>query len=697
MRPTRPTQQPNVDYPQIGPTYPSNNAPFPDAQRGLPMTTAPWPDAVDNVQQSVPQAGTGSSRPAPAGEHTKHRRTRSGCYTCRHRRVKCDEARPVCERCVKGSRECTYPEPRPKTRTRSSKSDAAQTATTVAEDSSSEEETAESLKKTGSAEGYKSGGKGKKPEVGSRKQARGKGTAFRKQDAHSRRQPIPSIEQIKEEFEVRESAETDGSSPLSASQAGSRHSRQLDNLTSESSMSPEKVSFSHLPQHQRFYLEYLREHITYHHYFFRNNANYFLHNILIEHALSYEPLLHAVVGFAAFHATLGKSDGRIQDFLGFYNKAVSLLRKSLAGGQRHTVTMLLTILQLATFEEYLGDWVNLIGHQKAAFSMLTEFYSADSIMENELGRKILAWYARFDLFAGFMSGYETVLGREWLGANERHHTEQAQRYPEDIHLQIEAGIASHRLIALDMALLFGKLKTGNIALPDFQRENDVLEARIKHWKQGLEPLLTDDRFLVTSFEGAPKRDPDDIVDPYRPGSFLGGPLFQMNLVLIDWLGTSIMHVYQTALILRRPPPPGLPDMALEVCRLFETVQYWPGSHAGSILSAQAGIGIAALFLPKDERHTMWCRRKLATIESQGYTYPPTLRAKMAGLWGIPEIVHWWLPNDEGYRPIVRSIRSFAEDRNPKTGSQTTEDLRAMKGLFDNLDINDSKDTRRTQA
>lgn len=233
----------------------------------------------------------------------------------------------------------------------------------MAEDSSSEEETAESLKKTGSAEGYKSGGKGKKPEVGSRKQARGKGTAFRKQDAHSRRQPIPSIEQIKEEFEVRESAETDGSSPLSASQAGSRHSRQLDNLTSESSMSPEKVSFSHLPQHQRFYLEYLREHITYHHYFFRNNANYFLHNILIEHALSYEPLLHAVVGFAAFHATLGKSDGRIQDFLGFYNKAVSLLRKSLAGGQRHTVTMLLTILQLATFEVFPSNLFVVVGWQ----------------------------------------------------------------------------------------------------------------------------------------------------------------------------------------------------------------------------------------------------------------------------------------------------------------------------------------------
>jgi hypothetical protein len=28
----------------------------------------------------------------------KHRRTRSGCYTCRARRVKCDEKKPVCDR-----------------------------------------------------------------------------------------------------------------------------------------------------------------------------------------------------------------------------------------------------------------------------------------------------------------------------------------------------------------------------------------------------------------------------------------------------------------------------------------------------------------------------------------------------------------------------------------------------------------------
>lgn len=252
--------------------------------------------------------------------------------------------------CVKGSRECTYPEPRPKTRPRSSKADAAQPATTIAEESSREEETAKNPRKAGSTEVLKDGGKGKKPDIGSRKKARGKGAACRKQDVQGHKQPIPSIEQTRQDLGIRESPETDGSGPLSASQAGSRNGRHLDILTSESSMSPGTNSLSHLPQHERMYLEYLREHITYHHYFFRNDANDFIHNILIEHALSYEPLLNAVVGFAAFHATLAKKEGKIQDFLGYYNKAVSLLLKSLIGGQRHTEAMLLTILQLATFE-----------------------------------------------------------------------------------------------------------------------------------------------------------------------------------------------------------------------------------------------------------------------------------------------------------------------------------------------------------
>ncbi|KAL9603445.1 MAG: hypothetical protein Q9219_001132 [cf. Caloplaca sp. 3 TL-2023] len=652
-QPNQPNQPPNNDFPQVNPIYSSNNPTFPNAQIGMPLNAAPWPAMTDTVQQGVPQTAGRPSRAGSGGEHTKHRRTRSGCYTCRQRRVKSSQA---------------------------------QTTATIDEESNSEEDIEGIEDKSPKTTSPKIAGKASKPESGPRRESRGKGATSWKQDIQSHKEPIPSIEQDRLDPDVGNSPGTDGSSPQSASQADSRSPHNLGNMTSESSMSPEKVSFSHLPQHQRYYLEYLRDHITYHHYFFRSDTNYFIHNILVEHALSYEPLLYAVVGFAAFHATLKKSDGKIQDFLGYYNRSLP---------SRYGQNAICPTVRFEAYplQEYLGDWVNLLGHHKAAYSMLTELHTAESIMESEVRRKILAWYSRFDLFLGFMSGYQTVLGREWFAANHDYHVRLAQQRPGDIHAQIEAGVAGHRILAMDMALLFAKLARGVLSFPEFSSQNVLLAQRIQEWKNSLEPLLSDDRFVVKSFEDVSRRDENDIVDPYRPGGLYQGPLWGMNFLMLDWLGTNVLHTYQTALTMKQPVPRGVVDLALEICRVFETVEYWPQSAPGSILAAQAALGVAALFLPKEERYTMWVRRKLAKIESQGYTYPPTLRDKMATMWDDPEIQHWWLPNEEGYPPIIRSIHAFTEERTSKTGGQpVNEDIRNMKGLLEKLDIKSPKST-----
>lgn len=39
----------------------------------------------------------------------KWRRTRTGCLSCRRRKVKCDEVRPTCKRCTKGELQCSWP------------------------------------------------------------------------------------------------------------------------------------------------------------------------------------------------------------------------------------------------------------------------------------------------------------------------------------------------------------------------------------------------------------------------------------------------------------------------------------------------------------------------------------------------------------------------------------------------------------
>lgn len=74
----------------------------------------------------------------------------------------------------------------------------------------------------------------------------------------------------------------------------------------------------------------------------------FLNKTLIEVALRFEPLLYAVVGFAAYHFTLSKPDGKLEDFLGYYQKSVSLLRETIK--QKPNLATIMTILQLATIE-----------------------------------------------------------------------------------------------------------------------------------------------------------------------------------------------------------------------------------------------------------------------------------------------------------------------------------------------------------
>ncbi|KAJ7072090.1 hypothetical protein C8F01DRAFT_228606 [Mycena amicta] len=53
--------------------------------------------------------------PPPRQEPTtrkrpKYTRSKTGCLTCRVKKIKCDEAKPSCMRCAHGQRDCTWPE-----------------------------------------------------------------------------------------------------------------------------------------------------------------------------------------------------------------------------------------------------------------------------------------------------------------------------------------------------------------------------------------------------------------------------------------------------------------------------------------------------------------------------------------------------------------------------------------------------------
>lgn len=107
--------------------------------------------------------------------------------------------------------------------------------------------------------------------------------------------------------------------------------------------------WAHLPLDLRFYLRYFSEHITHYHYGTVNDSHGFFASLPFL-AVKHEALLYAVVGFAAYHHTLRDPQGRISQFLRFYNKSVTVLLNSLKRKEKHSLETLLTILQLATIE-----------------------------------------------------------------------------------------------------------------------------------------------------------------------------------------------------------------------------------------------------------------------------------------------------------------------------------------------------------
>ena len=69
-----------------------------------------------------------------------------------------------------------------------------------------------------------------------------------------------------------------------------------------------------------------------------------------------------------------------------------------------------------------------------------------------------------------------------------------------------------------------------------------------------------------------------------------------------------------------------------------------------------------------------------------YIFPLTMRTRMSELFNDPSCVQWWLPNNEGFSPILQSVRAFADERNVTAVSAQTENLREIRHVFAKLQI-----------
>lgn len=97
---------------------------------------------------------------------------------------------------------------------------------------------------------------------------------------------------------------------------------------------------------------------------------------------------------------------------------------------------------------------------------------------------------------------------------------------------------------------------------------------------------------------------EDSVGPFKPVVLYSGALSAFNFMCADYIAIRLILELKRSLILGLPLSEELPILTVELCRIFETIDS-PLMPAEAILKAQGILGIASLFLPKDERHIQW--------------------------------------------------------------------------------------------
>ena len=476
-----------------------------------------------------------------------------------------------------------------------------------------------------------------------------------------------------------------------------------------------------LKQEMEKYLRFQHDYMTCYHYLFKLDPEGFVHGELIDLALRFEPLLYAVIAFAAYHYTvrLPDTEADFNSFWKYYCKSIVKLREHLAANKERNDLVLLTVLQLATFEEYMGDWTNLATHHRAAHGIITSRYTPKTIMSTDRGRKIFDWYMRLDVISSLMAVRDIAMDRSWLAYAEQWHKEQVDAEGGDkLHDAIMLFGKSLSLVAHDIAHTFAEANE-NVDRPGFSLEPvlqrvDQLSTQLDAARRQIQELNDP---ALTGVDTELKQSEEEAFDANVP--LFRGKLWHLNFLWIDWYGIYLLLKQQTFLATQKAQraqqdteheqeglaqvPPDLTLYARTQCQIYNAIAQSTTAPAGATLACYANLGLSTVFLPRDPpasnmKYTMWARRQLAHIERQGYIWPPHFRKEMAMLWNDPAIESWWLPNNEGKTRIIREIRGVVEERialaaeGPDDGRN---DLREIKGLFEKMDVHGSR--RRSSA
>ncbi|KAK9467538.1 hypothetical protein V1512DRAFT_139132 [Lipomyces arxii] len=597
-------------------------------------------EATSRSRTSVQQNDEAADIGADAHALARHKRTRSGCYTCRKRRVKCDETRPRCHRCLKGDRECSFP---PEKLAMSKKQRAYQ---------------ARKLKKA-AAEASVTVGKALVHIINN-----GAG-------------------QTSEQAESSDPDDSDNiSRAISGDSAEQDHNLQgpgpNSSVLSPSSMKADPiVEFPNVPPSIAKLFLYHRENLTHCHYFLSTDAvNFFERILYIAHQSP--PLMFSIAAFTTYHYALHHGEKYLEDMFKYYEECVKSLMHAIEAPDLNT---LIAILILSCIEMYLGDVSNEIQHQDAAFSLFQSMYTTQTAFQTDMQLYLFIWMRFIDIRRSLISGRSMSLGSEWHSAHRQIIHDRLLSVDQSPQQQIMLILTSLGAIFSELCDFASNVRERRLSGASAIRQIELLRAKSLTWFESLDPQL----FEIEEVPANCGLSDDDLS--------LVPPLlykrWQMGLMMIVFNGYKLYFSAYAALSTtgRIEDPEATSEVAVLVARLVAGFEAAQTQHPGALFVCHNYLCLAAAFIPP--KYHVWIRRKLAMIQGQGYYFPDQIRMRIASAWGNEDLYRGWLegldPDDYVAKDVAIPWERLAQVQIPECDSERgnfTADVREMRGIFD---------------
>lgn len=262
-------------------------------------------------------------------------------------------------------------------------------------------------------------------------------------------------------------------------------------------------------------------------------------------------------------------------------------------------------------------------HRNAASKLLTSLWTPETMAQCEENRTIYNWFLHFDVIASMMAGHNTALSSEWSDANLKAVTQIHRNDPDNVGAKVYLAMCSFQDIAVEASIMSAQRSANQITLEEFVQESQATLQRCQDWWDSL-----DDSVLYAAESLPPRRyiNSDDTDDeeicPINPAPLYTDDRWGVNFLLCDYHGLLILLNHQLALTnnpdhqVSLADTKTLADNALRICEVIAAMEAYPDTPAGSILAAQAPLGLAALWIPREYRG--WMQRQLANCEQMGY-------------------------------------------------------------------------------